>query len=89
MILWFPTRVDDNTCLIYLTGWIHTQRYRYLHRMQDVLNARFPSYDKRKAEVEIHNKTLRLRKKTPIHYEINQQHRLGETIYTALPHANI
>ena len=89
MFLWFPTHVDDDTCLIYLQRWMHAEPYRYAHRLQDVLNARFTSYDKRKVEVEIHGKTLRLRKKCPIHYEINQQSTLGETWYCALPHANI
>lgn len=89
MFLWFPTRVEDDTCLIYLQGWMYAQPYRYVHRLQDVLNARFPSYDKRKVEIEIQGKALRLRKKCPIHYEINQQRMLGETWYSALPHANI
>ena len=89
MFLWFPTRVDNDTCLMYVQRWMHAHSYRYVHRLQDVLNARFPSYDKRKVEIEIRGKTLRLREPCAIHYEIQQQRTLGATWYTALPHANI
>ena len=77
MLLWFPARIDDHTCLIYLQRWMDENDYRYLHRMQDVLNARFHSYDKREMCVEIVDKTLRLKKKRVHHYGVHKYESQG------------
>ena len=90
MFMWFPANVDDDTCLIYLQRRLHEGGpFQYVHMLQDSLNARFPSHDKRQVEVQLHGKTVRLLKKVDIHYEVHQQRTLGETWCTALPHANI
>ena len=89
MILWFPARVDNHTCLIYLQSWMHDNKYRYPHRLQDIVNARFPSYDKREVHVEIIQRNLRLKQKCNIQYEVNQHNLLGEKWFTAVAHSNI
>jgi len=77
MFLWFPTNVDDHTCLIYLQRWMDENNYRYLHRMQDVLNARFHSYDKREMEVEFVGNILLRKRKSVRPYEVNTYEAMG------------
>jgi len=72
MILWFPDSIDDHTCLLFLQKWMDENDYQYLHRMQDVLNARFHSYDKREMCVEIVDNTLRLKKKRMHQYGVHK-----------------
>lgn len=70
MRLWFPVGVDDAPCLLAIQRWLDAHDYWYPQRLQDAVNARFHSYDKRPACVDVVDGKARLWKPAPPQYAV-------------------